>query len=203
MEEFQNCWENHRYSYLAGRRDICKEPLPELTRHDQARRWILSRPDSFCNTADKEILSQVLNSYDLQTHDFYRWTVTYDACYLGRLIFRKSGIDLGEIIDMIPLERGTSGRIYRLKIIGSRRTVTVGKELEIRRWLSETHLYSSAFVVDTDDSSGQRKFIIRGAGWGHGVGLCQIGAAVMGAKGFDYRQILSHYYPGSEITKLY
>lgn len=202
-EEFQNCWENRRLSYLSARRDAASGALPDLTRHDEARRWIMSRPESFCDTTDKNILSQVLNNYDRETNDFYRWEVNYESRELGQLISRKSGIDFGEIINLIPLERGTSGRITRLKIIGSKQTVTVGKELEIRRWLSKTHLYSSAFVVDKDVSEGKAKFTLHGAGWGHGVGLCQIGAAVMGAKGYDYRQILSHYYPGSEIKKLY
>ena len=139
----------------------------------------------------------MLNGYDQETTDFYRWQVEYGREELSELVCRKSGIDFGLITDMIPLERGTSGRISMLRIVGEKRTVDVGKELEIRRWLSESHLYSSAFVVEKTEGG----FRLRGAGWGHGVGLCQIGAAMMAARGYDYRQILSHYYPGASIEK--
>ncbi len=204
FEQFENCWDNTPKSYLAARRDCrCESDYPDLTDETEARKWILSRPESFCNTSDSAILGQVLNNYDRETVDFYRWRVEYDSVVLAQLIAKRSGIDFGEIIDIIPVERGTSGRIIKLRIVGTRRTVTVGKELEIRRWLSESHLYSSAFVMDKIVDDGKTTFVLNGAGWGHGVGLCQIGAAVMGELGYDYREILRHYYKGVVITKMY
>lgn len=207
FEEFENCWEPVHYPYLVARRDS-ENPMdfPDLSIEENAREWILSRPESFCGTTDKEILSQVLNNYDQETTDFYRWTVDYTQEELAELIHRRSGIDYGKIIDLVPVERGTSGRLFRLKIVGSKLTKTIGKELEIRRTLSPSHLYSSAFIIEKSgaDSDGAPKhFTLRGAGWGHGVGLCQIGAAVMGNRGYDYRQILLHYFIGAEIRPLY
>lgn len=199
-EEFQNCWENIKFPYLTALRDADDEKnFPDLRIEKEARSWILTHPNAFCNTKDKKILSQVLNNYDQETTDFYRWQVTYDRKELSNLIFRRSGIDFGDIEDMIAIERGTSGRIVRLKIVGSKKTLTIGKELEIRKYLSESHLYSSAFVIEKD----QDNFILHGCGWGHGVGLCQIGAAVMGEKGYKYDKILFHYYPGAQLDKKY
>ena len=172
-EVFESCWENIRHPYL------------------------VAKPDPYCNTKDKRILSQVLNNYDQETVDFYRWTVSYTTDELSELVSRKSGIDFGRILDLVPQERGASGRIITLKIIGEKRTLTVGKELEIRKWLSESHLYSSAFEVEKTVDG----FILHGKGWGHGVGLCQIGAAVMGDQGIPYDEILSFYYPHAELTK--
>lgn len=200
FEEFQNCWENVPHPYLIGGRDCKTETsLPDLTIEAEADKWIRTSPAAFCNTQDKKVLGQVLNNYDQETVDFYRWKVSYSQQELSELIRKRSGIDFGEIIDLIPVERGTSGRIIRLKIVGTLRTVTIGKELEIRRTLSSSHLYSSAFVIDKE----YQRFIITGAGWGHGVGLCQIGAAVMGEQGYSYKEILSHYYPGSSLEKQY
>lgn len=200
FEEFQNCWENVPHPYLIGGRDCKTETsLPDLTIEAEADKWIRTSPAAFCNTQDKKVLGQVLNNYDQETVDFYRWKVSYSQQELSELIRKRSGIDFGEIIDLIPVERGTSGRIIRLKIVGTLRTVTIGKELEIRRTLSSSHLYSSAFVIDKEN----QRFIITGAGWGHGVGLCQIGAAVMGEQGYSYKEILSHYYPGSSLEKQY
>lgn len=180
MEAFSTCWEDKDYAYL--------QPLPDAPGHNE-------EAGCFCNTADKGILSQVLNNYDQETVDFYRWTEVYGRQELADLIERKSGVRIGRLIGMEPLERGASGRIWKLRIEGSEKTMVVGKELEIRRILSESHLKSSAFDVEfTDD-----KVILHGSGWGHGVGLCQIGAAVMSAEGYTYRQILEHYYPGSEL----
>ena len=166
---------------------------------------VRTSPDAFCNTKEKRILSQVLNNYDQETTDFYRWKVEYTQEELAKLIFQRSGIDYGQVIDLIPIERGTSARISKLKIIGTKKTLIIGKELEIRRTLSPSHLYSSAFVVDkTEVKNGiPGKFILTGAGWGHGVGLCQIGAAVMGEQGYAYDEILLHYYIGAAIEKLY
>lgn len=197
FEEFQYCWEDKRYPYLVARRDSRDAmDYPDLRVEGNARRWIESSPEAFCNTRDHAILSQVLNGYDQETTDFYRWTVEYDTETLSELVTRKSGIDFGRIQQLIPLERGTSGRISLLKIVGEKTSLEVGKELEIRRLLSESHLYSSAFTVEKT----QTGFKLRGAGWGHGVGLCQIGAAVMADKGYDYEQILQHYFPGSELA---
>ena len=147
----------------------------------------------------------MLNDYDQETTDFYRWHVTYTQEQIKNLLSNKLKIEFGDIVDIIPIERGTSGRISRLKIVGTERTFTVGKELEIRRALSESHLYSSAFVVDKEDIKNgvPQTFQLTGAGWGHGVGMCQIGAAVMGAKGYKYDNILLHYYRGAEIKKIY
>ena len=179
--------------------------LPDLTNEAEAERWIRSCPDSYCNTKDRKILSQVLNDYDQETSDFYRWHVEYTQERLSALIEDKLKISFGKIVDLVPVERGRSGRISKLKIVGTERTFTIGKELEIRRALSETHLYSSAFVVDRLDIADgvPSRFVLTGAGWGHGVGLCQIGAAVMGEKGFKYDEILLHYYHGAKIEKIY
>ena len=204
-EEYQYCWENTPKPYLVAVRDGSGK-LPDLTDEATANEWIRSAPPSFCNTDDRRILAEVLNDYDQETADFYRWRVEYSQKELATLISEKSKEDFGHIIDLIPLDRGKSGRIWRLKIVGSKKTLIIGKELEIRRTLSKSHLYSSAFVVDRDDIDADgipQRFVITGAGWGHGVGLCQIGAAVMSDKGFSYDNILLHYYRGAEIKKLY
>ena len=202
-ELFENCWEPVPHPYLKALCDSDKEVLPDLRIEENARKWIMSRPDTFCSTNDKNILSQVLNGYDQETSKFFRWRIEYEPDELSALIRRRSGIDFGSITDLEPVERGTSGRITRLRIVGSKRSLIVGKELEIRRWLSETHLYSSAFVVEKQPYYNQYRFVLHGAGWGHGVGLCQIGAAVMGAKGYKYQEILSHYFGGTELRHLY
>lgn len=202
-ERFSACWENEDYDYLRALRDRGgDEPLPDLTNEASAREWIESEPQAFCSNADKGVLSQVLNGYDQETNDFYRWRVEYTQEGLSQLIKRRSGVDFGDVIDLQPVERAASGRLVKLRVVGSKRTVTVGKELEIRRWLSESHLYSSAFVVDKVEKDGVPYFVLKGAGWGHGVGLCQIGAAVMGGKGYTYEQILKHYYPGAVLEKV-
>ena len=208
FEQFEYCWEPVHFNYLVARRDnVDPMDFPDLRVEAEAIKWIESRPDAFCNTSDAGILSQVLNNYDQETTDFYRWTTEYTREELSALVRERSGIDFGEIIDLQPVERGTSGRLSKLRIVGTARTMVIGKELEIRRTLSTSHLYSSAFIVERHDvdpaTNLPGRFILRGAGWGHGVGLCQIGAAVMGAKGYDYTQILNHYYPGADITKVY
>lgn len=204
-EQFEHCWEPIPHSYLIAVRDSAENDIPDLTNEEEADKWIRTAPDAFCNTSDKKILSQILNNYDQETTDFYRWQVTYTQKELSDLLHRKTGITFGDILDLIPLQRGTSGRIEKLKIVGSRRTFTIGKELEIRRSLSETHLYSSAFVVDKEELQYDvpQRFTFHGAGWGHGVGLCQIGAAVMSTQGYDYKQILSHYFKEAIIEKRY
>lgn len=208
FEEFQNCWENVKHPYLIGQRDSKTETrLPDLTKEAEADKWIRTSPAAFCNTHNKQVLSQVLNNYDQETTDFYRWRVCYSQQELSELIHKRSGIEFGKIIDLIPVERGTSGRLVRLKIVGTLRTLIIGKELEIRLTLSSSHLYSSAFVVDKEYKEDEKeipsRFILTGSGWGHGVGLCQIGAAVMGEQGYKYKEILSHYYPGSAIEQQY
>ena len=179
-ENFSTCWEDRDYPYLQGIPDTSGEQ---------------SGLDPFCHTADEAVLSQVLNDYDLETRDFYEWEVRYTREELSELVGRRSGFDFGLIKDLVPLERGVSGRLRTLRIEGEKRTMTIGKELIIRRWLSESHLKSSAFDVHWEGDT----VVLKGHGWGHGVGLCQIGAAVMASKGYDYRQILAHYYAGSEI----
>ena len=218
-EEFQYCWEDTPKSYLTAVRDLVlgvkneeQEDSSLFTLHSSlqdeatAERWIRSNPPAFCNTTDKKILSQVLNDYDQETADFYRWKVTYSQEKIQQLFEEKLKMNFGSILDMKAVERGKSGRISKLQIIGTEKTFTIGKELEIRRALSDTHLYSSAFVVDKYDKDEQgvpQRFEIIGAGWGHGVGLCQIGAAVMGEQGYAYNDILLHYYQGAEIKQLY
>lgn len=207
VEEFQYCWENIKKPYLQALPDTLPDttPLPDLTDEAVARQWILSSTDAFCNTTDQKLLSQVLNDFDQETTDFYRWSQTYSQAEVKQLLEEKLEVLFGDIIDLVPLSRGKSGRIYRLKIVGKERTLIIGKELEIRRALSKSHLYSSAFIVEKADIKDgvPQKFIIKGAGWGHGVGLCQIGAAMMGKQGYRYEEILLHYYKGAEITKAY
>ena len=246
-ERFSACWADEDFPYLQAIRDTYAEnstspagSVPDLSDEQTAREWILSSPEAFCNTADSCLLSTVLNSYDQETADFYRWKVEYTQAGLSDLLRRRSGIYFGDVLELRPLKRGASGRIIELLIRGTLRTVIVGKELEIRRWLSESHLYSSAFVVDTvyeqrpdisktvttgaypvggpvngghtvDTHMNSEthptpipvRFILHGAGWGHGVGLCQIGAAAMSARGCTFDRILAHYFRGSSLTRLY
>lgn len=206
-EQFENCWQDKHHPYLVARRDDDDEMnFPDLSREDNAADWILSSPHAHCNTNDKEILSQVLNDYDQETTDFYRWRVEYTQDELSKLIKERTGDDYGRIIDLEPVARGTSGRLYKLRIVGEKMTKTIGKELTIRYALSPSCLYSSAFIVEKindGDNEFPSKFVLRGAGWGHGVGLCQIGAAVMGAKGYNYQQILLHYFIDAQIKSIY
>lgn len=221
MEKFSSCWDDKDYSYLVGKADAsqCGE-IPDLTIEENARKWITSSPDAFCNTDDKEILGQVLNDYDLETKDFFRWKVRYDRAEVTKLIEERSGCKIGRLRALVPILRGVSGRLVKMEIVGDNESMIVGKELIIRRYLSESHLKSSAFVVDYFDSQDHiipfesvekaaktdhpvdfDHIVITGAGWGHGVGLCQIGAAVMAYRGYTYKQILQHYYPGAEIIR--
>lgn len=195
-EEFRFCWEDKEVPYLQSYRDNASSHLRmDLRNEKEAENWIRSAPEAFCHTQDREILSRVLNTYDRETSDFYRWRVVYSQAELSALVNRRSEIDFGTVEDLQPVERGRSGRLTKLRIVGSKRSALIGKELEIRRILSPSHLYSSAFVVDKKDGN----FILTGAGWGHGVGLCQVGAAVMASQGYDYRSILLHYYIGAQI----
>lgn len=207
MERFETCWDDDARPYLVARRDGADyADFPDLTDEENARKWILGKLDAFCNTSDSKVLSQVLNGYDQETPDFYRWTVELSQNEISSLLSRRLNRDFGRILDLVPLTRGSSGRIRELKIIGTADELIIGKELMIRRALSETHLYSSAFVVEAFDRDIQgipARFVLKGAGWGHGVGLCQIGAAIMGEQGYSYDKILRHYYPGASLTKLY
>lgn len=200
FELFENCWEPVHHNYLTVRSDA-PDPLiyPDLRYEPRAISWIKASPEAFCNTTDREVLGQVLNSYDRESLDFYRWTVRYTEQEISDLVRERTGIDFGTILDLVPVERGTSARIVRLRIVGTRRTMIIGKELEIRHALSTSHLRSSAFVVEREGTD----FVLHGAGWGHGVGLCQIGAAVMASKGYTWKKILAHYFPGAELVKKY
>ncbi len=207
-EDFENVWETIRVPYLSSIIDYKYEPENfniDFSSEANVRKWITGNPQSFCNTLDKVILSQILIDYDQETTNFFRWRVEYTQSELAAIIKDKSGIDFGDILDLIPVERGSSSRLIKLKIVGSKKSLTVGKELEIRRILSKNHLYSSAFIVDKilDKNDLPKKFILHGAGWGHGVGLCQIGGAVMAEKGHQFDEILLHYFSNVTIKKIY
>lgn len=193
-ERYDTAWDDAEVPYLVSLPDGLEGPPPS-----DLEAFIRSRPPAFCNTVDPELLARILPGFDQETRDFYRWTVTYAPEELGEIVAARLGVDLGPIVALEPLARGPSGRLFRLRITGARGTLVVGKELEIRRALSRSHLYSSAFVVDRDAAG---RFVLAGAGWGHGVGLCQIGAAVMAERGFGYREILAHYYPGTEVGRV-
>lgn len=207
FEVFETCWDDTPRPYLQPRRDgVDPTDFPDLTVEENAVSWILGKPEAFCNTTDRRVLSQVLNGYDRETPDFYRWTETLPQEKITRLVADRLGEDLGRILSLTPLTRGTSGRIRELKITGTKGERIIGKELMIRRTLSDSHLYSSAFVVEplAPEADGTPSgFTLHGAGWGHGAGLCQIGAAIMGERGYGYSEILARYYPGSTLTKLY
>jgi SpoIID/LytB domain protein len=206
-ENFENVWEPVRFSYLTKVVDseFADTTCVDLRLEEEAEQWIRTSPPAFCNTTDTQVLTQVLPDFDQATADFYRWKASYAQEELSTLLLKKTGTDFGQIIRLEAVERGHSSRIVKLKITGTKRTMIIGKELEIRRALSESHLYSSAFVVDhLDEKDGiPQKFKLTGAGWGHGVGLCQIGAAMMGEKGYGYEDILMHYFKGAGLKKLY
>jgi stage II sporulation protein D len=207
-ESFENVWEPVKHEYLSSIVDYKFEPESynlDFSSEANAREWILSKPGAFCNTNNERILSQVLVDYDQETKDFYRWEVEHSQKEIAELINNKSGIDFGNIIDLVPVERGNSARLIKLKIVGTKKEMLIGKELEIRRILSPTHLYSSAFIVnkESNENGVPQKFIISGAGWGHGVGLCQIGAAVMASLGYKFDEILLHYFKGAKLKKIY
>ncbi|MEE4178137.1 MAG: SpoIID/LytB domain-containing protein [Bacteroides sp.] len=207
-ERFENVWEPVAHPYLDRVVDNPEPPAGfdmDLTREAAAREWILGKPPAFCNTHDQQILSQVLKDYDQETFDFYRWQTSLSQEHLQKLLRSRVNVEVGEILDLIPVERGVSGRIIRLEIRGTKGTLVIGKELEIRKALSSSHLYSSGFVVEKGENINgiPQAFTLKGAGWGHGVGFCQIGAAVMGARGYDYQTILAHYFKGAELKKLY
>jgi stage II sporulation protein D len=197
-ENFDTAWDDKRLPYLES---ISDAPVPHhpVRTEQEASAWILSAPDVYCNTKDERLLEKILPDFDRETKTFFRWRVEYSRSELEEILREKSGFDFGTLKEIVPITRGPSGRISRLKIIGSKRTMVVGKELEIRRWLSRSHLYSSAFIVKVEAG----RFTLHGAGWGHGVGLCQIGAAVTATKGFSAEEILRHYFRGVEIQKVY
>lgn len=203
-ECFESCWEDASIPYLQSVGDS-RHPHGRILNEEGAQKWINSRPDSYCNTTDTRIIKQILPSFDQETADFFRWKIEYRREELEELLRNKSGMDFGTLMGIEPVQRGPSGRIFRLLIRGTKKTLTVGKELEIRRWLSKTHLYSSAFVVEVqrDQAGIPVSYVLRGGGWGHGVGLCQIGAAVMATRGFKAEEIVHHYFLGAETRKLY
>jgi stage II sporulation protein D len=205
-EIFENVWEPVNHPYLQKVIDNPSSPSGydiNINNEENVKKWILGNPDAFCNTSDKKVLSQVLNDYDQETNDFYRWKITYTENELSDLVKIRTGIDFGKITALIPLERGSSGRIIRLRIEGTKKTMVIGKELEIRKALSKTHLYSSCFIVVKCVNNGESSFILHGAGWGHGVGLCQIGAALMSTLGYSYHEILAHYFRGAVLETRY
>ena len=197
-ENFDTAWDDKQVHYLGSISDAPVSHRPIGT-EEEASAWILSAPDAYCHTNNEHLLEKILPDFDRETRNFFRWRVEYSCAELEEILKEKSGFDFGTLKEIVPLTRGSSGRISRLKINGSKKSMVVGKELEIRRWLSRTHLYSSAFVVTVESG----RFIFQGAGWGHGVGLCQIGAAVMATKGFSTEEILRHYFRGIEIQKVY
>jgi stage II sporulation protein D len=207
-EEFGYCWDEADHPYLQRVEDIQEggEGLSaDLKVEMHAVRFIRERPEAFCNTEDEALLRQVLNDYDQGSKDFFRWKVRYSQEELSALIRNRSGMDFGRILELQPVRRGESGRLALLRIVGTRRTLTVGKELEIRRWLSPSHLYRSAFFVELEEvrEGVPGYFTLHGAGWGHGVGLCQIGAAVMASRGYSHREILAHYFRNARIERKY
>ena len=207
-EAFHNVWEPVVHQYLTSVIDYKFEPENfniDFSDEKNARRWIMGNPHAYCNTEDEKILAQVLIDYDQETKDFFRWKVVYSQTEISDLISQNSGMDFGEIIDLIPVERGASSRLIKLKVKGSKKELVVGKELEIRRLLSLTHLYSSAITIEKQnvDNNIPGKFVIYGAGWGHGVGLCQIGAAVMAERGHSFDEILLHYFNNARLNKIY
>ena len=205
-ESFENVWESVRHPYLISVVDHKFEPENyslDFSDEENSEKWIKGNPPAFCNTDDSKILSHILVDYDRETKDFFRWKVEYSQEELSSIIKEKSGVDFGNIIDLIPVERGYSARLVKLKIVGTKKTLTIGKELEIRRILSKSHLYSSAFVVQKSGENVPDKFIFYGAGWGHGVGMCQIGAAVMAEKGYNFDEILLHYFKNAGLKKIY
>ncbi len=203
-ENYETAWEDKKIPYLTGVSDSAFTHAP-ITNEEEAARWILSSPDAYCNTQDDALLATVLPGFDRETAAFFRWRVEYSRRELEDILRERSGMDFGELKEILPLQRGPSGRICRIRITGSRQSVVVGKELEIRRWLSRSHLYSSAFIVSAEHGEDGKieRFTFDGAGWGHGVGLCQIGAAVMATRGFTAGQILKHYFRGAELKKIY
>jgi stage II sporulation protein D len=208
VEEFQHCWEPVHHPYLQRVEDkpaSSTNMSGDLKVEDNAVKYIKGRPEAFCNTSDAVLLRQVLNDYDQSSSNFFRWEVKYSQKEISSLLQEKSGIDFGQILDLIPVERGESGRLVKLKIVGSKQSLIVGKELEIRRWLSASHLYSSAFIIEKQqlENGIPGSFLLRGAGWGHGVGLCQIGAAVMASKGYKHTEILKHYFIDASLEKRY
>lgn len=206
VEDYTAAWDNTKLDYLTVLYDGATFPaefaLP-LTEEANARQWILGKPPAFCNTQDKAILARILPGFDQETTDFYRWRVTLPQDELQALLQKKLGVDFGAILSIEPVERAASGRLVRLRIVGEKTSLVLGKELEIRRAFSPSHLYSSAFIIEAAAEPIPTHFTLQGAGWGHGVGLCQIGAALMAEQGYEHERILAHYYPGAHLHQLY
>ncbi|RPI74272.1 MAG: SpoIID/LytB domain-containing protein [Ignavibacteriales bacterium] len=207
-EAYENVWEPVKHDYLSSVVDYKFEQEnfnTDFSSEENVRKWIKGNPPAFCNNSDTKILTQILVDFDQETKDFYRWEIKYSQEEIKKIINTKSGIDFGDILDLEPVERGESARLVKMKIVGSKKTLTIGKELEIRKVLSDTHLYSSAIIIDKENiiNNVPGSFIISGAGWGHGVGLCQIGAAVMAAQGYQFDEILLHYFKYAKLKKIY
>ncbi len=207
-ERFSACWQDVDFQYLSPVADCAQGRAvfnPPVSSEDDARKFILASPPAFCNVTDRTLLARVLPDFDCETQHFFRWSVTLSQNEMQDLLKQKTGIDFGAIQGLIPLARGDSGRIYKLKITGTRAEKIIAKELAIRRALSPSHLYSSAFIVETtgEKDGMPAGFTLRGAGWGHGVGLCQIGAAAMAAQGYRYDAILAHYFRGAALQAIY
>ncbi|HEX2966869.1 MAG TPA: SpoIID/LytB domain-containing protein [Syntrophorhabdaceae bacterium] len=203
-EEFSTAWETKSVPYLTSISDSPVQYHAVVTEED-AVHWIRSEPDAYCNTVDEKLIEHILPGFDRETKSWFRWHVEYGREELEEILTESTQIDFGKLIEINPLSRGPSGRIFRLEIVGTKKRMIIGKELEIRRCLSRTHLFSSAFYVtrECDEDGSVRRFIFRGAGWGHGVGLCQIGAAVMASKGYSAEYILAHYFPGTQVYVIY
>jgi len=205
-EDFENVWEDEKVEYLTAIKDSASNQIKiDLTNEEKAKEWIKTTPDAFCNITDSNLLSTVLNDYDVTTTNFYRWHICYSQKEISEIIKERSGIDFGQVIKLTPLKRGRSGRIYELEVVGTKKTYIFGKELEIRKVLSKSHLYSSAFVIEYGeyDNNIPNQINIYGAGWGHGVGLCQIGAVKMIEEGYNHEKVLKHYFKGAELKKIY
>jgi SpoIID/LytB domain protein len=205
-ERFESAWAADHHPYLVKVDDRADGPAsPDLRDEEHAREWILSRPRADCDVADEQLLGNCLNDYDRETRDFFRWSVSYAADELSAIVRERLRVDIGDLVDLQPVERGDSGRLTRLRLVGTLDSIVIGKELYIRQALSRTHLFSSAFVpvIERDLDGNPRRFTLRGAGWGHGVGLCQVGAAAMSANGSSYREILARYFPAAQLQTVY
>lgn len=203
MEDYRYVWENRDIPYMVSGIDSDEEINYPANTEETAKELIDTSLPAYCNTDLHKLPENLANLYS--TQNLFRWEVTYPREELESLISEKTGKDIGELQDIIPLERGDSGRLIYINLVGSDKTLKIGKELEIRRVLSKSHLYSSCFYVRKEMGTDGKvsRFILKGAGWGHGVGLCQVGATVMASKKIPYQKILEHYYKNTNLVSLY